>query len=66
MGNTTNIICSHCRGEQFTITQAGPHRKLSCAKCKRYIKFITKEEESFLKKNNSIQNRNEVQGETLF
>jgi superfamily II DNA or RNA helicase len=40
--------CKKCGSKKFKITQAGPHRKLSCAKCGAYIKFVPAFEETEL------------------
>ncbi len=42
--------CFRCGSEIFTITQAGPHIKLSCAKCNKYMKFVNKDQENALRK----------------
>ena len=47
--------CFRCDGDKFTITQAGPHRKLSCAKCGKYIKFVSNDEEKEIIKNGQIE-----------
>lgn len=46
--------CFTCRSEQFKIEQAGPHRKLSCAKCGRYIKFVNPDQEAGLRKKGQV------------
>jgi len=51
-----NIKCEICKSDVFTISDAGPHRKLSCGKCGKYVKFCSKEEEKYLEKNNRILN----------
>ena len=32
--------CKYCASERGKIIQAGPHRKLICASCGKYLKFI--------------------------
>ena len=46
--------CFRCDGDKFTITDAGPHKKLSCGKCGKYIKFVNKDQETELRKNGKI------------
>lgn len=53
--STQGPKCFRCDGDTFTVTQAGPHRKLSCAKCGKYIKFVTPDEESKIKANGQME-----------
>lgn len=46
--------CFRCRSEQFKIEQAGPHRKLSCAKCGKYIKFVNESQEHELRSKQQV------------
>lgn len=40
--------CGKCQCERIVITDAGPHKKASCADCGAYIKFVSKGELQFL------------------
>jgi len=40
--------CPHCGETMYKVINKGPHRQLNCYACKRYIKFISAEEESYL------------------
>ena len=46
--------CHVCGSEMFNISAAGPHRKLSCAECGRYIKFVNPDQETELRDRNKI------------
>lgn len=46
--------CFRCGCEKFTVTQAGPHQKLSCSKCGRYIKFVNPDQEKRLRERRQI------------
>ena len=46
--------CPTCGSNKFKITNAGPHRKLSCADCRRYLKFVTKDAENLLRAKEQI------------
>jgi len=47
-------FCKFCGNGYFLITDSGPHRKLSCAGCKRYLKFVNKDQEKELADNGKI------------
>lgn len=39
------LLCSKCDKKQdVVITMSGPHLKASCIVCRKYIKFINKDE----------------------
>lgn len=42
--NVTMDKCKYCDSTEGIITVSGDHKKLICAKCKRYIKFVGKGE----------------------
>ena len=43
--NKMKLYCHRCQIEQeIIVTPSGPHLKASCCGCKRYIKFLNKEE----------------------
>jgi len=46
--------CLKCGHDKFVITDANIHRKLSCASCNSYIKFVNEYEENLLKKKGQI------------
>lgn len=35
-------ICKHCNSDTGYMVEAGPHIKLLCANCNRYVKFLGK------------------------
>jgi len=47
--------CFRCNSEKFVITDAGPHRKLSCAGCGKYLKFVNQDQENELTRNGQIE-----------
>ena len=43
------IYCSKCdKDQEIIVTQAGPHLKASCVVCRKYIKFMSKEDKLML------------------
>jgi transcription elongation factor Elf1 len=44
----TEIACMHCNCDLFVVSNTGPHRKLVCANCGKYVKFIPKDQEDAL------------------
>ena len=47
--------CSKCGSKKFALVNSGPHRKLTCAGCNEYIKFVNKDEEKLLRKRGQIK-----------
>lgn len=45
----TPIKCFRCGSTLFKIQNSGPHRKVLCAKCLKYIKFVNKAQEKELR-----------------
>jgi hypothetical protein len=37
---TPDQCCKYCASEKGKIIQAGPHRKLICGACNKYLKFV--------------------------
>ena len=56
-----NLECARCGSDKFTVKDKGPHRRLDCAHCERYVKFVNAVQENHLRENNQI-----VEGMDLF
>ena len=47
--------CNHCGSIEFEVSAKGPHRKLTCHECKKYIKFVSAMEEIYLTRTGHIK-----------
>ena len=47
--------CPFCGHVGFRLEQAGQHRKLSCAECGKYLKFVNLEQANDLQARNMIR-----------
>jgi len=47
--------CNHCGAIEFKVEDKGPHRKLTCCECKKYIKFVSAMEEIYLTRTGLIK-----------
>lgn len=45
---TGDWCCKYCGSEKGKVFQAGPHRKLVCGACGKYLRFLNKASFSFL------------------
>ena len=46
--------CQYCGGQDFALTRSGPHRKLSCADCGQYLKFVNQDQMEELDDNGKL------------
>jgi len=51
---------NHCAGTVFSVSQSGPHKKLTCEECGKYIKFISAIEERYLIQLNMIKDNKNI------